>query len=285
VANESTLNLQDIINILQKEASLSDDHRCLDWEEVDLEDGERTRRKDDFECWLRCQKISLYEIEAQEFLFFAKRDFEEESDRGRVNALTNAKRAIECRVDECLKLLNLNGFSSQHGWKLPYKIQVLQTFNISAPSILRRRITSKRNLLEHEYIRPRNQEEVQDIVEIAELFVKATDKYIEKGYISSATITCTTWFEDNGGQVGQLLPLYWGISDEYYLNFDYSNGTLTVTHLEKEIMQETRKNRVKKYPLGSPDKKEPVTIKILDCAMEDVRELMILLRDKGSVVR
>jgi hypothetical protein len=85
--------------------------------------------------------------------------------------------------------------------------------------------------------------------------------------------------------VGQWLPLYWGISDEYYLNFDYSNGTLTVTHLEKEIMQETRKNRVKKYPLGSPDKKEPVTIKILDCAMEDVRELMILLRDKGSVVR
>ncbi|MCJ7654613.1 MAG: hypothetical protein MUO97_04815, partial [Dehalococcoidia bacterium] len=196
---------------------------------------------------------------------------------------SNAKRAIECRVDECLKLLNLDGFSSKHGWKLPYKIQVLQTFGISAPSILRRRITSKRNLLEHEYIRPRNQEEVQDIVEIAELFVKATDKYVENGYISSATITCTAWFQARGTKVGQLLSQYFGMSDEYNLDFDFKNGKLTLKNLEKELIGDIVNGQIIGHgELESKEKRKPVVINIRDCSMEDIKELMILLREKGK---
>lgn len=281
MASENIIDIKDIIDILKRETSLGEVKRYLDWEAID-ETG--TRRKDDFLCSLYYQKIPLYEIGAKEFLYYAKQDLGDDSDRGRVNALTNAKRAIECRVDECLKLLNLNTFSSQHGWKLPYKIQVLQTFKVSAPSILRRRITSKRNLLEHEYIKPRNQEDVQDIVEIAELYIEATDKYVARGYLSSIAIDCTAWFEEKESGTGELLPRHYGMQDEYKLDFDFKNDTLILTHSARELVRNIEKdgNEITKRTLKEDDNKESVTIKIRDCQMEDIRELMIVLMQKEN---
>jgi len=281
VVTESSLNLKDVINILERE-TLPRKKRSYVNEEVEFEDGTRIKGKDEFECWLRWQKVPLYPIEALEFLDFAKKDLEEGSDRGRVNALRNAKSAIECRIDELLALSNLRGFSSRKGWKLPYKIEVLKTLQIPAPKVLRNLITQKRNLLEHEYVRPKEQEEIQNIVDVAELFLKATDQYVEKGYISSATITCTVWFEIKG------VDAWHGTSDEYKLAFNLEGEALTVTHSEKELILdplselESKNRSLKEWQIGPQERKEVINLPIRDCVMEDVRELMILLRKKGS---
>lgn len=293
VVTESNINLTDIINILERETSLAENHRYVN-EEVLLEDGTRVLRNDEFGCSLGWQKVPLYEIEAREFLLFAKQDLEEASERGRVNALTNAKRAIECRIDECLKLLNYKIFSSRPDWKLPnnlpYKMQILQPFSILAPGVLKDQITARRNLLEHEYIRPRNQQEVRNIVDIAELFLEATDKYVEKGYISSSVITCAAWFEIDANMYSVLTgtkakkgcTYRHGTSDEYKLAFDLKDETLTLTHLQAELVCEYGYGSLKQRTLGQQREKSVSTLAIPDCRWEDVRELMILLRAKGQ---
>jgi len=49
-------------------------------------------------------RIPLFEISAKEFLTFAKSDFEDNDEKGLINALSNAKRAISNRMDEMIKL-------------------------------------------------------------------------------------------------------------------------------------------------------------------------------------
>ncbi|MBM3149055.1 MAG: hypothetical protein FJ008_07140 [Chloroflexi bacterium] len=278
MTTNSALNLRDIINILKRETSPGESHKHVEGK-VLLENGEGVVRKDDFTYSLNWQNVPFYEMDAHELLSFAKQDLEEDSDRGRVNALTNAKRAIECRVDECLKSLNFQRFSSQHGWHMPYKMQVLQTFGILTPSILKRRITSKRNLLEHEYVRPKNQEEVRDIVEIAELFIEATNKHIMKGYLSSATITCTAWFEE---LKTEKVTRYYGFRDKYELDFDLDNEMLKLTHSECELVQEVTPPTmsIREQRIGQLHKKEVITLNIRDSEMDDFRELIILLKQK-----
>lgn len=99
-------------------------------------------KKDDSDCYVSREKVKLYDIDPREFQSFAKQDLEEDSERGRINVLSNAKRAIECRADEILTLSNLKSFSSQHRWGLPYKMLVLKTFGVSAPDVLSNYITS-----------------------------------------------------------------------------------------------------------------------------------------------
>jgi hypothetical protein len=61
----------------------------------------------------------------------------------------------------------------------------LSVIGIFVPRLLQRKITSKRNLLEHEYIRPKDSQEVEDVIEIAELFLASTEKYIDFGLLGA----------------------------------------------------------------------------------------------------
>ena len=282
MVTEGGLDLKRIIEFLKKS-------RLTDWEKSELE-GEEVWRKDEPFAVLDCREVKLHEIDASEFLSFAKQDLEEDSERGRVNALSNAKRAIECRVDEFLTLSCLKGFSLRHGWKLPYKMQVLQTCGVSAPSILRRLITSKRNLLEHEYMRPKDQQEIQNVVDVAELFLEATHRYVEKGYIASATVALTSWFKPAvlaptwfGGSIGESgtpkCEYHDGFCYEYKLGFDLEGEKITLSYSREELYRrydlKTGQVQEKKHV---DEEKTSVTMSIRDCEMEDVRELMILLR-------
>jgi len=262
VVIESNLNLKQVINILKRE---------------------------DCQCSLRWQKAKLYEIDAEEFFSFAKQDLEG-SQRGRVNALSNARRAIVCRIDEILKLLNFKHFASKERWNLRYKMEVLKTFDVLTPGILTRLIARKRNLLEHEYIRP-DEDESRDVVDVAELFLKATEPYIEKGYIASATVATTvwgkpgvaapTWFEQ---RLGKRATAKWQYEDgycfEYKLEFDLENETIILSHSLTQFYRRSH-SETAEIQEGATEPiltNGTVTIRIRDCEMEDVRELMILLR-------
>lgn len=236
-------------------------------------------RKENSSCWVHWEKVKLYDIDPWEFLSYTRQDLEEDSERGRINALSNAKRAIECRADEILTLSNLKSFSSRLRWGLPYKMQVLRTLGISAPDVLTNYIASNRNILEHAYVRPKDLEQTRYIADIAELFLSATNKYVERGYISSATINYTR--EQGQWQKSGRVDTRTDYKDEYKLTFDLEKEELAVSYKQLELFIEFNpriggvKSRVKGVVV-----EQTATIAIPNWDMKDVREFAKLILEK-----
>jgi hypothetical protein len=121
----------------------------------------------------------------EEFLWFAQRDLEQGGKHGLVNALSNAKRAIDCQVEKtqrCLGIPKKRRFSD--------RLSILQDLGIVAPRIVKK-VIEKRNYLEHEYKCP-EQDEVEDAVDIATLFLEANNRLLEefpdRFYLYSGTL-------------------------------------------------------------------------------------------------
>ena len=215
MANGHNLNVQHIINILEHQ---------------------------DCKYRAKWKKRKLYEIDPWDFLEYARQDLEDVSDRGRINALSNAKRAIECRVDEILTLINFRYFfSNRGGWGLPYKLQVLKMFGISAPDILLDHITRRRNDLEHRYEKPKQVEYITHITDIVELFLKASDYYIKRGHLASIEIIYPTASYDEKGS-SKTLDTTVTHQDEYNILFDLEHDRLVIELQEiKEIQMWNKK--------------------------------------------
>jgi hypothetical protein len=114
-----------------------------------------------------------FEITARQFQEFASEDSRLDSIHSRVNALSNVKRAIECRIDELLYGLCLHVKSEKEEWNFPRKVKALSELGIIAPRILEK-INRQRNRLEHEYIQP-TKEDVEDALGVASLFLSYSD--------------------------------------------------------------------------------------------------------------
>jgi len=112
------------------------------------------------------------DISEYEFLEFAENDLKDTGAHGLVNALSNAKRAIDCKVD---KVLMAFGFRSKQNF--PEKIETLREIGLVAPRIINK-IVRTRNYLEHEFKTP-EQDLVFDAVDIATLFILLTDKTLQ----------------------------------------------------------------------------------------------------------
>ncbi len=140
------------------------------------------------------------EIRPEDFITFAKADFFKADTRGLVNALSNAKRAIDCQADNFLfaigldpqelkKQLGTHGIASVNfgcaPTDTPLKFRLLRALGVAAPGIIAR-FRRVRNLLEHEYKKPKRME-VSNAIDIAELFVQAC-----RGKMQSAFDTI--WF-------------------------------------------------------------------------------------------
>lgn len=105
-----------------------------------------------------------FDIQASEFMKYAEMDLEQGTAQGLVNALSNAKRAVDCQVDSilgCFGLLSRRNF--------PEKIKILNHLGIVTPRIVNK-VVKARNYLEHEFIKP-EREQVEDAVDVANLFV------------------------------------------------------------------------------------------------------------------
>jgi hypothetical protein len=256
---------------------------------IDLKEVIGVLKAQNTRCSSKWQKVKIYDTDAHEFLSFSKEDLKENSERGRVNALSNANRAIACRIDELLTLFNLKVFSNREGWNMPYKMNVLQTLGIPALSVLKHQITSKRNLLDHEYSKPNEKgKEIQDIVDIAELFLKTTDQYIKQGYITHATIHFDMDFDmlRKGTKKGDWRHGV-GTFYKYEITFDLANEAVTLTHLcsEEEWQWNMETGEIKCFT--KPEMKDKITKRIAtlsvgSCSKEDIREMMTLLRGKGE---
>lgn len=102
------------------------------------------------------------------FLDNAENDLAVNTDSGNVNALANAKRAIDCQIEQLIKLLGL-----KKAKQFPQKIEYINEIGLFAPRILIK-VNQIRNLLEHEFITP-ERHQAEDAVDIATLFVKLSN--------------------------------------------------------------------------------------------------------------
>jgi len=130
-----------------------------------------------------------FELSAREFLRFSKEDFKSKNKKGNINALTNAKRAIDCQIDTAFtlfgiqydsipissnKVIELTGLMDID---LPHKLKLIQALDF-APSVLISKTRILRNRLEHYYQIP-DEEEVKEAIELAELFVLSIESHIK----------------------------------------------------------------------------------------------------------
>ena len=90
--------------------------------------------------WGSDGELKFSEIDAEDFLKFAKEDSKGRDLRSCVNALGNVKRAIECRIDSILYVYCLHKKSEKEKWDFPEKIGIIEQLGIVAPSILKRNL-------------------------------------------------------------------------------------------------------------------------------------------------
>lgn len=118
---------------------------------------------------------SDFDIFPQDFLKYAELDLATKNDHKIVNALSNSKRAIDCQVDLLLLAFGFYKLSQKKFWGFPTKLDYIEKLGVIAPRILKK-INKKRNLLEHQFVKP-TKEDVEDMLDIAMLFVASTEKY------------------------------------------------------------------------------------------------------------
>ena len=143
------------------------------------------------------EEKAYFEISPKEFLRYAKDDFNSNYNHKLINSLTNAKRAIDCQIDEVLTIFGIsyNSIPNQSknlleiakvNNKLPYKLQLIQALNL-APGFIVAKARSLRNKLEHHYSIP-SKRQVQESIDIAELFIRSIEgktKIIENEFVLS----------------------------------------------------------------------------------------------------
>jgi hypothetical protein len=165
--------------------------------------------------WGSDGKLKFYEIDAEDFLKFAKEDSEGQDLRSCVNALGNVKRAIECRIDSILCIYCLHKKSEKEKWDFPKKIEIIEQLGIVAPSILKR-INKKRNELEHRYVKP-TKEEVDDGLDVAKLFLAYTT-----------------------GLVAEPMTFF-GVVGDYEIKLNRKKGYATLIDYKKKVGEQVAK--------------------------------------------
>ncbi|PJI09326.1 MULTISPECIES: hypothetical protein [Clostridium] len=168
-----------------------------------------------------------FDISPTEFLDFAKKDYYCTNKQGMINALSNAKRAIDCQVDWILEylgykysefnskvypnidiIINEYELENEFLYDTPFKLKFVQAMDI-APSFLVSKIRLLRNKLEHEYTIPKKNE-VKEALEVAELFINAT-----KNIVYSEI--CHEFYFSNNESIYDSLQ---SAKEYYYVNFD-----------------------------------------------------------------
>jgi hypothetical protein len=121
-----------------------------------------------------------FELKSEDFMAFAKVDLEENTERSMVNALSNIKRAVDCRILSLLLLFGVYNKAKKENWNFPQSADFLSKIGVLAPNILKK-INRKRNELEHDFKRP-TCEEVIDYFDVASLFLSSTNQFLQRTY-------------------------------------------------------------------------------------------------------
>lgn len=113
-----------------------------------------------------------FDITPKEYINFAEEDSKEKTARGCVNALSNAKRALDSQIDLLLVAFISDDLAKKKNWNIPKKLSVLTELGIVAPRILTK-FNRLRNLVEHEFVKP-DSDSVEDFIDVVLLFIEST---------------------------------------------------------------------------------------------------------------
>ena len=187
--------------------------------EVDLQELFRIAKIDYTRLYLQNDRsgspdfCSEYDLSAEDYLEFAKADFATSNDiRARINAVTNAKRAIDCQIDSILYTLKYNfkkepvaimqkmikefcDTESKSALKNNKKLAFISALNLSS-MVLISETRALRHSVEHIYSIPKSRE-TKKAIEVAELFIGQTNNrsldYLNLG-ISDTKLEATNKF-------------------------------------------------------------------------------------------
>lgn len=122
-----------------------------------------------------------WELDASSYLAFARTDLKQGGLRGRVNALSNAKRALHAQADGVLYCAGFWDRAKERHWSFDTKFELLAEMEIAAPGMLGR-INGLRNKVEHDYAAPDDTQQLADLIDAVELFMSATRSYASARY-------------------------------------------------------------------------------------------------------
>lgn len=118
-------------------------------------------------------------ISPSTYLDFAIKDFEiEQDERSNVNAFANAKRAIHFQADIISAAFGIDHLPKNLRDNFPKKMNFCEQCGIVGSRILNK-YNILRNKVEHDYYLPQRAE-VEDIIDIAQLFLTATARFISQ---------------------------------------------------------------------------------------------------------
>lgn len=112
-------------------------------------------------------------VTPKEYLKFADKDLLLADAHGLVNALSNAKRAINCQVTSLLAVLGLPDTGD-----LQAKFQQFESIGVLVPRVSKK-IYKLESLLDKQFCKP-GTEDVEEAINIATLFVEATEKVFQE---------------------------------------------------------------------------------------------------------
>lgn len=150
---------------------------------------------------------NYFDLTPDDYLKFSKIDLKQRDERGLINALSNAKRAIDCLIENVLRNFNINikklpkealnfcdeVLSNDDKQISPASLRLFCALGLS-PSILVSEVRHLRNQVEHEFSSPKK-EDVLRAYEVAELLInnlKAKELYSCAIDISSIEISTNT---------------------------------------------------------------------------------------------
>jgi hypothetical protein len=163
------------------------------------------------------------DITAEQYLHYAVRDLEDESGRGAINALGNAKRALHLIVDSLLNAYGL--LAKNRKASFPSRLELIDSAGLFSLSILNT-LNLERNVMEHGYRVP-SEARVREMVDVGRLLLLATQRMgVQVPYEVTAG-----WRADQTLGVVQLDP---GVG---VLSFFKVNGpTQILSHEGNEVM-------------------------------------------------
>lgn len=121
-----------------------------------------------------CDLRHDFDVTAEDFLQQAEDDFELGGNSVFLNAVPNAKRAIQAQIDE---VLNALGYKIKN-YDFHKRLALFGDLGFVAPRILKR-VNDARNILEHEYMAP-SPAQIEEAIDLAVLFVGATKRHCER---------------------------------------------------------------------------------------------------------
>lgn len=177
-----------------------------------------------------------FRITPKEYLKFAKQDLKDNSDRGLINSLSNAKRSIDCLIDATLMGLHINIKDNIPKEAIDFSNTILvgENKNIQpsqlklfcalgfAPSFLISEIRLLRNKIEHDYELPKI-EDVKNAIDVAELLIETVSF---KGVNSFTMLISDTNNENRGIEI----DTDFGYNEDKITHFSLNESNLPVSN-------------------------------------------------------